>query len=63
MNFAGQVVVNFDVFDGASFTPGSASLMYRRLMIFRTYRGDVSGIIIPEEHRLILLPLVVLFLC
>ncbi|QNI91394.1 cell surface protein required for swimming motility [Synechococcus sp. BOUM118] len=49
VNFAGQAIVNFDVFDGASFTPGSASLDVQAINDLPVrIAGNVSGIIIPE---------------
>ena len=49
VNFSGQVIVSFDVFDGSSFTPGSASLDVQSINdIPVRIAGNVSGIIIPE---------------
>ena len=49
VNFAGQVIITFDVFDGSSFTPGSGSLDVQAINdVPIRIAGDVSGIIIPE---------------
>lgn len=49
VNYSGQVVVSFDVFDGTSFTPGSATLDVQSINdIPVRIAGNVSGIIIPE---------------
>ena len=53
VNFSGQVIVSFDVFDGSSFTPGSASLDVQSINdIPVRIAGNVSGIIIRREPLL-----------
>ena len=46
VNYAGQVILSFDVFDGASFTPGSASLDGQSINDLPVrIDGNISGII------------------
>ena len=49
VNFSGQVIVSFDVFDGTAFTPGSASLDVQSINDLPVrIAGSVAGLIIPE---------------